>query len=74
MQGLNVPIKRAAALMGISEQHLRIRLQRNRYDFGSAEILKENGSRYTYHINAKGFADYLGLTVEEVMIWQREDR
>lgn len=74
MQGLNVPINRAAALMGISEQHLRIRLQRNRYDFGSAEILKKNGSRYTYHINAKGLADYLGLTVEEVMIWQREDR
>lgn len=66
MQGMNVPIKKAAKLLGISEQHLRIKIQRNRFDFASADILNEGGKNYAYFINAKGLAEYLGMTVDDL--------
>lgn len=63
---MNVSIQRAAEVLGIGEQRLRIYIQRNRFDFAFAEKIGEKGINHNYFINAKGLADYVGKTVEEV--------
>lgn len=67
MKGLNVPVKRAAEIMGVSDMFLRLCLRDGDYDFGFAKKQKKGGKRYTYYINAKDFAEHVGKTVEEVM-------
>ena len=51
--------------MGKSEQFVRIGLQRKLLPFGTA--VKVSESRYSYHISAAQFCDYMGLTPEELI-------
>lgn len=60
---MNIPIKKAADLMGISEQFLRVLIQNDKLLFATAVKTK---SRYQYYINGKGLAEHIGKTVEEV--------
>lgn len=64
---MNVSVERAAEVLGIGQQTLRIFIQRNRYDFAFAEKNGAKGKNYIYFINAKGLADYVGKTIEEVI-------
>ena len=43
-----ISIKKAAEIMGTSEQYIRIGLRNNRFPFGSAVKLS---SQWTYHIS-----------------------
>lgn len=61
---LNIKVALAAQLLQKSEQFVRIGLQRNLLPFGVA--IKNNG-RYSYHISAAKFCDYLGLEPEELV-------
>lgn len=61
---MNVPIKKAADLMGISEQFLRVLIQREKLPFATAV---KNKTQYQYYINSKGLAEHIGITVEEVL-------
>ena len=63
---MNVPIKKAADLMGISEQFLRVLIQKEKLPFASAVKMEEGNKRFNYFINAKGLADYVGKPIEEV--------
>lgn len=53
----NIPVEKAAKLMGKSEDFIRVGLQRGILPFGSAVKLS---SRWTYYINPKKFYDYIG--------------
>ena len=64
---MNVPVERAAELMGISPQHLRIKIQNNRFDFASCDKLDESNKRYAYYINSHGLAQHLGMSEEGVL-------
>ena len=64
---MNISIERAAKLMNVSPQFLRICLQRGVFDFGKAIKQNQNGNRYTYYINAKQFAEYIGKPIDEVI-------
>ena len=61
---MSVSIKKAADLMGISEQFLRVLIQREKLTFATAV---KNKTRYQYYINSKGLAEHIGKTVEEVI-------
>lgn len=63
---MNVPVERAAELMGISPHHLRIKIQNNRFDFASCDKLCKSNKRYTYYINSHGLAKHLGIDESEV--------
>lgn len=63
---MNIPIKKAADLMGISEQFLRVLIQREKLPFATAVKTEETNKRYQYYINGKGLAEHIGKTVEEV--------
>ncbi|CAK7054438.1 hypothetical protein [Phascolarctobacterium sp.] len=63
MLSIKVPI--VAKIMGKSEQFVRIGLQRKLLPFGTA--VKVSESRYSYHISAAQFCDYMGLTPEELI-------
>lgn len=55
-------IRTAARLMGVSEQFLRVALQRGIFSFGCAvQITKK---KYTYFINKSKFAEELGIELE----------
>lgn len=71
MKGLNVSVEAAADMMGLSTHHLRIKIQKGRFDFASADKLREDNKNYAYYINARGLAEHLGKTVEEVMSWKK---
>lgn len=51
-------IAEAAKKMGVSQQFLRIGLQRGIFNFGHA--LKMTGQRHTYYICADKFNKYIG--------------
>lgn len=53
-------LKKAAKLLGKSEQFVRIGLQRSVLPFGTTVKLN---SKWTYHISAKKFYDFIGLRV-----------
>lgn len=57
-----VSIKKAAKIMGTSEQYIRIGLRNNRFPFGSAVKLS---TQWTYHISPKPFYEYIGDIKEE---------
>jgi hypothetical protein len=63
---MNISVHRAAEVLGIGEQRLRIYIQRKRFDFAFAEKFGEKGVNHNYFINAKGLADYVGKSIEEV--------
>ncbi len=63
---MNVSIKKAADLMGISEQLLRVLIQNNKLPFASAVKMEEDNKRFNYYINANGLAQHIGKTIEEV--------
>lgn len=54
----NITIKKAAEMMGKSEQFIRIGLRNNRLPFGTAVKLS---TQWTYHISPQLFYEYLGL-------------
>lgn len=53
----SVSVKRAAALMGKSDQFVRVGLRNNRFPFGTA--VKMN-TQWSYYISPKLFYDYIG--------------
>ena len=67
---MNVPVERAAELMGISPQHLRIKIQNNRFDFASCDKLGKSNKRFAYYINSHGLAEHLGISEKEVLSCQ----
>lgn len=62
---LSIKVPTAAKIMGKSEQFVRIGSQRKLLPFGTA--VKVSESRYSYHIIAAQFCDYMGLTPEELI-------
>ena len=64
---MNISIKKAADLMGISEQFLRVLIQREKLPFAYAVKTEETNKRYQYYINSIGLAEHIGKTVEEVI-------
>ena len=54
-------IRSAAELMGVSEQFLRVALQKELFSFGRA--LKINGGRYTYFISKAKFTEETGIQI-----------
>lgn len=65
---LSLSVKTVAKLMGKSEQYVRIGLQRKLLPFGTAMIVGVHGrgKRYSYHIPAGAFADYMGISYEQL--------
>lgn len=61
---MNVPIKKAADLMGISEQFLRVLIQNEKLPFATAVKKK---SQYQYYINSKGLSEHIGKEECEVV-------
>lgn len=52
-------IKKAAEIMGVSQQKLRIGIQRGRYPFGIAQpAITGKGMKYTYDIYPGKFVEY----------------
>lgn len=58
IDGKNVTVKKAAELLGMSQQFIRIGLQRGILPFGSAVKLS---TRWTYYISPSRLYDYAGL-------------
>ena len=61
---MSISIKKAADLMGISQQLLRVLIHNDKLPFAAAVKTK---SQYQYYINGKGLADYVGKSIEEVL-------
>ncbi len=51
-----IPVAKAAEIMGVSKEFVRIGLQRGILDFGVAVKMS---SRWTYYINPQRFEDYI---------------
>ena len=66
MQVHNITVQQAARLMNKAEQFIRIGLQRNLLPIGVA-VKHTPKSRYSYHISAKKFMEYTGITMEEIV-------
>lgn len=64
---MNVPIKKAADLMGISEQFLRVMAQRESLPFARAVKMDNANKRFNYYICSKGLAEHLGVAESEVL-------
>lgn len=61
-----ITIQQASELMGVSEQHLRILLQRNLIDSNIGTCVKKEGKRrYEYTIYKKPFYDFIGKDKEK---------
>lgn len=56
---MRVTVKQAAERLGVSQQFIRIGLQRGILDFGFAVKMSD---RYTYHISNKKLNEYTGNT------------
>lgn len=56
-------VKQAAALMGVSEQFLRMGLQQGKFQFGTAV---KTSSRWTYYINTTLFLRYIGAEIDRI--------
>lgn len=52
-----ITVKEAAEIMGVSQQFIRIGMQRNQLPIGTAVRLS---SIWTYHISPKLFYEYVG--------------
>lgn len=60
---MRMSVADAAAIMGVSRAYIRIGLQRGALPFGTA--IKMSG-RYTYHISAPKFYEYLGVKCDDI--------
>lgn len=56
--GNRISIKEAAEIMGVSQQFLRIGLQRKEFTFGVAVKMS---NKYSYYISPKKFYEYVGF-------------
>ena len=56
-------IQRAAELMGVSAQFLRVGIQEGKFPFGTA--VKVTGRRYSYYISPARFTEFTGIPVTE---------
>jgi len=54
-------VKKCAELMGVSEQFIRIGLQKERFPFGFAVQTSDN--RWTYFISRRRFEESTGIKV-----------
>lgn len=57
-------VKKAAKLMGVSEQFIRIGLQREFLPFGFAMQTQAGGKRFEYYISPRQFSDYTGIPID----------
>jgi hypothetical protein len=55
----NVSIKEAAEMLNVSQQFLRVALQQNKFDFGTAIKMNDSSSKYTYYISRQQLLKYL---------------
>ena len=56
---VNLPVTKAARLMGVSPQFIRIGLQQGKLPFGYA--VRFTGGQYRYYISPKLFAQHTGI-------------
>lgn len=56
-------INKAAELMGVSPQFIRVGLQKEKLPFGYA--IRMSNKKYTYFISKQKFTEYTGIPVEE---------
>ena len=63
MKNNRLTVKQAAALMGVSEQFLRLGLQQGKFQFGTAV---KTSSRWTYYISSSKFLEYIGIQIDEL--------
>jgi len=61
----NITVKKAAEIMGKSQQFVRIGLQRGILPFGTAIKMS---SMWTYYISPKQFCDYVGIREEDITL------
>jgi hypothetical protein len=59
-------IAEASELMGVSQQYVRIGLQRGILPFGYAVQIGAGAHRYTYFISKQKFTEHTGITVERI--------
>lgn len=59
MSTKKISVAKAAEIMGVSQQFVRIGLQRKLLPFGFAVSM--SGGKFTYYINPKEFEEYLGI-------------
>ncbi|MDF2548785.1 MAG: hypothetical protein K0R93_3683 [Anaerosolibacter sp.] len=58
MMEKNISVKKAAEIMGKSQQFVRVGLQRGLFPFGTAVKMS---SIWTYYISPKQFYEYVGI-------------
>lgn len=58
-----ITVKKAAEILGTSEQFIRLGLQRGELPFGSAV---KTSSFYTYYVSPKLFEEYTGYKEEQI--------
>ena len=56
-------VKQAAALMGVSEQFIRLGLQQGKFPFGTAV---KTSSRWSYYINSTQLLRYIGAEIDRL--------
>ena len=59
----SIPVRKAAMLMGKSEQFVRVGLRNDRLPFGSAVKMSK---KWTYYISPILFYEYIGFTNKKV--------
>lgn len=59
----NLPVEKAAKLMGVGKEFVRCGLQQGVFPWGYAVNI--SGNRFTYFISSKMFTEYTGIVVEE---------
>ena len=57
----NMQVRKAAELMGVSEQFVRVGLQKGYLPFGRAIAI--SGGKYTYYISPKKFEEFTGVAL-----------
>lgn len=62
--GNNISVKKAAEIMGKSQQFVRVGLQKGLLPFGTAVKLS---SMWTYYISPKKFYEYVGIENNDLL-------
>ncbi len=62
MKAENITIAEAARLMGVSQQFVRVGLQKGILPFGYA--VQVSADRYTYFISKQKFMEHTGITAQ----------
>lgn len=71
VEPMKLTVKQAAKLMGVSEQYIRIGLQRKELDIGVA--VKTSLNQWTYGISPAKVAAWAGMTLKEVREWLAQE-